>query len=132
MKRFALLSVVAMMVATAVFAPVAMAQELGEVDIQSVVPGPEGSLRVSGTIECAQGAGFDLYIDVRQKQGNKYRYASGYVPGPCQTDGPQPFTVTIFGESPFKKGTVLVSGSRQFCYFNCTYSQFGPETFEVR
>jgi hypothetical protein len=42
MKRFALLSAVAMMLASAVFAPVAMAQVPGEVDVTSATLGPGG------------------------------------------------------------------------------------------
>jgi hypothetical protein len=43
MKRLALLSVFSVVLASGVFAPVAMAQVPGEVDVQSVMLGPGGS-----------------------------------------------------------------------------------------
>jgi hypothetical protein len=133
MKRLALLSVVALMLASAVFAPVAMAQEPGEVDIQSVTLGPEGSLQVTGTIECVEGQYYNFYLEARQKQGNKYRLGSTSTDGVCQTTGPESFSLYVFGGTPFKKGTVVVSGQRYFCIPNlCSYRQFGPETFDVR
>ena len=127
MKRFALLSVAALMLASAVFAPVAMAQEPGDVDIQSVTLGTGSSLQVTGTIECLAGEYYSVNVDVRQKQGNKYRTGGTYTEGLCRTTGPESFTLYVFGESPFKKGTVVVSGSRYFL----GYRPFGPETFEV-
>jgi hypothetical protein len=62
MKRLALLSVVALMLASAVFAPVALAQEPGEVDIQTVTLGPGGSLHVTGTIVCEPGAEYAIFL----------------------------------------------------------------------
>ncbi len=128
MKRLALLSLAALMLAATVFAPAAMAQEPGDVDIQSVTMGPGGSLIVTGTIECLAGEYYSVTIDVRQKQGNKYRTGSNYTEGTCATTGPETFTLYVFGETPFKKGTVVVTGSRFFL----GYRLFGPETFEVR
>src|SRR5687767_1307767 len=96
MKRLALLSVVTMKLASAVFAPVAMAQEVGEVDVQSVRLGPGGSVIVTGTIECVEGYISDVNVTVRQRSGQDFNRVVVFdnPPRPCETTGPQAFTIT--------------------------------------
>ena len=110
-KKIALLSVVALMLVSAIFAPVAMAQATAEVNIQEVALGPAGSVIVSGTIQCEPGY-YYYYVDitVRQRSGNGYKTAQGQeYGGECETSGPVPFSMTLFGEKPFHRGPAAVS-----------------------
>jgi hypothetical protein len=139
MKRFALLSVVALMLASAVFAPVAMAQEPGDVDVQSVTLGPGGSLHVTGTIECIEGHQYDIFLEARQTKGNQpVKFGTGGTNQTlfCQTTGPESFTVDVFpaqGSKPFRKGEVVLSKFRFLCGPSvCVSGQNGFEVFEVR
>jgi hypothetical protein len=138
MKRLVLLSMVALMLASTVFAPVAVAQEPGDVDIQSVTLGPEGTAIVHGTIECTEGLQYVVTADLRQTTGNRpYNTGGGSYPDTgqfttCQTHGPEPFTITVIGQKPFKKGDVLVSYRAIFPtdeFGNCCI--FGPPTHET-
>ena len=137
MKRLALLSVFSLLLASAVFAPVAMAQEFGDVDIQSVTLGPGGSLHVEGTILCLQGHQYQIYLEARQTQGNQpVKSGSAYTDYLiCQYSGLTPFSVDVYpaqGMKPFRKGEVVLSGSRYFCgYLICNNKQIGPEVFVV-
>src|SRR5215211_2884218 len=100
MKRLALLSVFSMLLASAVFAPVAMAQEPGEVDVQSVKLGPAGSVIVTGTIECVAGYSAYATVEVRQRTNTNVNiYAQVSLPSliMCETDGPTAFTASGFG-----------------------------------
>jgi hypothetical protein len=117
MKRLALLSVFSMLLASAVFAPVAMAQEVapGEVDVQSVKLGPGGSVTVTGTIECVAGYYPSLNIEVRQKTSGNVNNIAGFGPSlnVCETDGPTAFTASGFGrvgetEKPFHRGPATI------------------------
>jgi hypothetical protein len=122
MKRLALLSVV-LMLASAVFAPVALAQEPGEVDVQSVTLGPGGSVTVTGTIQCVEGQQYFWNVDIRQRtSGNVFLLASGQNSGICQATELLPFTFTEFGrvtgdgpQKPFHKGQAVVSTFVDFC-----------------
>jgi hypothetical protein len=110
MKRLALLSVIVMMLAATVLAPVAMAQAAGEVDVQEVRLGPQGSVIVSGTIQCTEGRYYFVSVTVRQRsQGNTYNLANEQASGQCATTGPTAFTITMFGERPFHRGPAAVS-----------------------
>jgi hypothetical protein len=110
MKRIALLSVVALLLASTVFAPAALAQQPGEVTVQSVTLGPGGSVIVTGTIECVEGYFYLVDITVRQRtNGNLYNTANGQAQGQCTTTGPQAFTITAFGNRPFHRGPASVS-----------------------
>ena len=143
MKRLALLSVVALMFASAVFAPVAMAQTTpGEVDIQTVTLGPGGSLVVTGTIVCEPGADYGIFLEARQTQGNQpVKFGQGRTPvfGFIDCQGTevqlQSFTVNVLpgpGSRPFRKGEVTLSGVSDFCGPSfCGLVQIGPEVFEV-
>jgi len=98
------------MLASAVFAPVAMAQEPAEVDVQSVTLGPGGSVIVTGTIECIEGYNYNINLQVRQRtSGNVYNVADLFTSGRCETTGPQAFTVTAFAERPFHGGPATIS-----------------------
>jgi hypothetical protein len=117
MKRLALLSVVSLMLASAVFAPVAMAQELGAVDVKSVRLGPGGSVTVTATVECVAGYTVAPSVEVRQKtRDNTYNVAYlGAGVFLCEADGPTAFTVSGFGragelERPFHRGPATVQG----------------------
>ena len=115
MKRLALLSVVSLMLASAVFAPVAMAQEVGEVDVQSVTLGPGGSVTVTGTIECVEGYYYNATVLVRQRtSGNVINAVQVDAFGQCETTGPTAFTASGFGrtgdglERPFHRGPATI------------------------
>ena len=109
MKRFALLSVVSLMLASAVFAPVAMAQEeVGEVDVQSVSLGPGGSVIVTGTFQCFQDWNYSANINVRQRSGNGYNQVGFQIHGRCNGSEPIPFTVSGFSDKPFHGGKATV------------------------
>ena len=142
MKRVALLSVVALMFASAVFAPVAMAQTpgAGEVDIQTVTLGPGGSLEVTGTIVCEPGADYGIFLEARQTQGNQpVKFGEGQTDFFVDCQGTdvqlQSFTVHVLpapGSKPFRKGEVVLSGFSDFCGPSlCDVVQIGPEVFEV-
>jgi hypothetical protein len=140
MKRLALLSVVALMFASAVFAPVAMAQTPGEVDIQTVTLGPGGSLVVTGTIVCEPGADYGILLEARQTQGNQpVKFGEGRTDFFVDCQGTdvqlQSFTVNVLpgpGSRPFRKGEVVLSGFSDFCGPSfCDVVQIGPEVFEV-
>ena len=108
MKRLALLSVVSLMLASAVFAPVAMAQEPAEVDVQSVTLGPGGSVTVTGTIECIEGHTYQAAVFVRQRTGTGYNFVQVDGFGTCATTGPQAFTGTGFSDRPFHRGPAAI------------------------
>jgi hypothetical protein len=123
MKRLALLSVFSLMLASAVFAPVAMAQVPGEVDVQSVTLGPGGSVTVTGAIQCVEDQQYFWNVDVRQRtSGNVFLLASGQNSGICEDTGPLLFEFTEFGrvtgdgpQKPFHKGQAVVSTFGEIC-----------------
>jgi hypothetical protein len=122
MKRLALLSFAALMLAATVFAPVAMAQEPGDVELQSATLGTGGTVDVTGTIQCTEGWEYKIDVEAWQTTGNRpYNSGSDEYPedfsglGLCQTNGPETFTVNIVGSKPFKKGTVLVRERTFWC-----------------
>jgi hypothetical protein len=109
MKRFAFLSVFSLLLASAVFAPVAMAQEVGEVDVQSTRLGPGGSVTITGTIECVEGYFYQAGVMLRQRtSGNVYNTAQVDYYGTCETTGPQAFTATSFSDRPFHRGPATI------------------------
>jgi len=112
MKSLALLSVFSLMLVT-VFAPVALAQETGEIDVQSVTLGPGGSVTVTGTIQCpAEGYHYFGQVDVRQRTGgNVYNTLSLGFSGTCEAAGPTAFTVSGFSDKPFHRGPATVQAS---------------------
>jgi hypothetical protein len=125
------------MMASAVFAPVAMAQEPAEVDLQSVTLGPGGSVTVNGTIQCTEGWYWQVTLDVRQARGiaNPYVRGGGAASGWCQTTGPTAFTIVVFAESPFRRGEVTMMGDGTLFDTQTGanfWTQFGPEEFWLR
>jgi hypothetical protein len=140
MKRLALLSVFSLMLAATVFAPVAMAQEPGDIDIQSVTLGTGGTAVVTMTIECTQGMQYQVFGEVRQTTGNR-PYNTGFFGYPdtgqlalCQTTGTETFSTTVIGERPFRKGTVLVRMQAYVCDPTglCRYTPNVYEEFRIR
>jgi len=144
MKRIALLSVV-MMLASAVFAPVAMAQVPGEIDVQSVTLGPGGSVTVLATIQCVEGQLISTAdVTVRQRtSGNVFLIASGspVTQQICPTTGPLEFTFTAFGsvsgdgpQKPFHKGPAVVDTFGRICTpdFFCQPDQTSVEEVRIR
>ena len=133
MKRLALLSAVSLMLAaSAIFVPVAMAQQAGEVDVQSVTLGPGGSVTVEGTIECIEGYFYSADVDVRQRtSGNVYNVGDIFTNGTCAETGQQYFQATGFGRvgdnigKPFHRGPAVIQPRSTLCdpNFNCTYWQ---------
>jgi hypothetical protein len=141
MKRLALLSAVAMMLASAVFAPVAMAQEVGEVDVQSVRLGPAGSVTVTGTIECLAGHHYFVDVSVIQRtSGNRLNNGVASADGECgETTGPIAFTATGFGRvgevlTPFRRGPAAIQPQSGLCdpSFNCPQWHGELESVNIR
>jgi hypothetical protein len=140
MKRLALLSFAAMMLAATAFAPVAMA-ETGDVVIQSVTKGIGGTAVVTGTIDCYQGYPIQVYAEVLQTTGNKpYNFGNGTYPPDgsgaaiCPTSGQNTFTITVLGAKPFKNGAVMVREWHYYCdpFTGCQYSPFSAyEEFRI-
>jgi hypothetical protein len=131
MKRLALLSFAALMLAATVFAPVAMAQEPGDVELQSATLGTGGTVVITGTIQCTEGWLYSIYVEARQTTGNRpYNSGSWFYPdngsGTCQTSGPETFTVNIVGSKPFKKGTVLVREQTNWCTPDASFCETRP------
>jgi hypothetical protein len=139
MKGLALLSLAALMLAATVFAPVAMAQAPGEIDVQSVTLGPGGSVTVTGAIECVEGYYYQKLVDVTQLTGRIYNYTSVAVDGgratTCETTGPKAFTATAFSQKPFHKGEVTIS-QRGYWYppdlSSSEYSEGPSEVIRIR
>jgi hypothetical protein len=136
MKRLALLAVGALMLATTVFAPAAAAQQPGEVTVQSVKLGPAGSLTVTGTVQCLEGYYYSpLQVTVKQRtSGSLYNTASGQVYDQCTTNGPETFTISMFGERPFHRGPAAVVTFTSFCdpSFSCTNVEGPIEGVTIR
>jgi hypothetical protein len=144
MKRLVLLSVVALMLAPAVFAPVALAQVPGEVDVQSLELGPGGSVRVTATVQCVEGSRYDASVIVRQRSsGNILIGAQGSTSGICPTTGPVTFTFTQFGQTggdrpetkPFHRGPATVQTFGRICApegFPCEPDQRSIEEARIR
>jgi hypothetical protein len=147
MKRLALLSAVTMMLASAVFAPVAMAQEPGEVDVTSVTLGPGGSVTVTAEIQCVEGQVSNFAnVTVRQRtSGNVFLIAGGGTDPQqlmCPTTGPLEFTFTAFGsvsgdgpQKPFHKGQAVVQTFGWLCPTDgspCGPQQNGFEEVRIR
>jgi hypothetical protein len=115
MRRLALLSVV-LMLASAVFAPVALAQEPGAIDVQSVELGPGGSVTVTGTIECVEGHFWNATVTVRQRtSGNVFNQVSPQTSGQCTATETITFTATDFSNRPFHRGPATVQPFNFFC-----------------
>jgi hypothetical protein len=159
-KKLLVVSVAALMLASSVFAPVAMAQEPGDVDIQSVtVDG--GRWTVNGTIQCTQGDEYDLlfelFVDFDVVKLNKFlekdfeRYQKRLdkiiesEPGfsvvrvvvldvPCETTGPQSFTLGPFSLGPTKNSKVWVAAVGQVCSspFSCNQGEALVERVKLR
>jgi hypothetical protein len=134
MKRLALLLIVALGSAATVFAPVAMAQAPGEIDIQSVTLEQGGWVTVTGTVECVEGHYYQGGVVVRQRStGNVYNETQMDISrSTCETTGPQAFTATQYESSrkAFHRGPSAVLVSIYLCppdhpgpYFHCENTQ---------
>jgi hypothetical protein len=136
MKRLALLSVFSLMLASAVFAPVALAQEVGEVDVQSVRLGPGGSVIATGTFQCFQDWQYYGNVTVRQKtSGNVYNTASFNFSGTCNGSELIPFTLSGFSDKPFHGGKAAVQANSSLYepVSGTSFSWSGaPEAFRLR
>ena len=118
MKRLALLLIVALGSAATVFAPVAMAQAPGEIDVQSVTLEQGGWVTVTGTVECVEGYYYQGGASVRQRSThNLYNETQMNFSGTCETTGSQAFTATQYESSkrPFHRGPSAVTGSIYLC-----------------
>ena len=130
-KKLVLLSVAALMVASSVFAPVAMAKEPDLFTIQPVTYQPESefNLPVTVTIQCTEGsrvwAGAAAY-EADHKKGPIVQLASSGVPFTCETTGPESFTVLLgLGQPPLtKKSKVWVGAGGAVC-------DIGPDGVET-
>jgi hypothetical protein len=56
---------------------------------------------------------------------SRYNAGSDFDFGTCPSSGEATFTTTVFGERPFKKGTVVVRATGSVCdeEFNCETDQ---------
>jgi hypothetical protein len=157
-KKLVVLSVAALMLAFCVFARVAIAQEPGDVDIQSVTF--DGRWTVNGTIQCTQGDYYDLivgvFVDTDVAKLNKFlekdfeRYLkrldkiieSGPISAvqgifrfvPYETTGPQSFTIELGDHPPTKNSKVWVSAVGQVCSspFSCNQGEGLIERVKLR
>jgi hypothetical protein len=134
------------MLVSAVFAPVAMAQVPGEVDVTSVTLGPGGSVTVTATIQCVEGQIADFAtVTVRQRtSGNVFLIASGGTDPQsqiCPDNEPLEFTFTSFGrvgsegpEKPFHKGRAVVETFGRICTPDgfCQPNQTSVEEVRIR
>ena len=110
MKTIALLlSVVALLVVSAVFAPDAMAQTPGYVTIQGLTLGEGGSVIASGTVQCGVDGTFNVSVTVLQRYFDQMpNEAQGQTTVSCTaTRGLEFFEVTMFGERPFERNSPL-------------------------
>jgi hypothetical protein len=126
-KKIVLLSVVALMLAYTVFAPVAQAQELGEINIQSVTLDPLGNVDIVGTIQCKEGYSYAIGVGVVQGEKTPKHFLIEFVKtkkfhqrvstvffGDCETTGAQSFAFKL-GFLPWEEGKVWVGTQSQVC-----------------
>ena len=110
MKTIALvLSVVALLGVSAVYAPDAMAQTPGDVTIQGLTLGEGGSVIASGTVQCGVDGTFTVSVTVLQRYfGQMPNEAQGQTTVSCTaTRGLEFFEITMFGARPFERGLPL-------------------------
>ena len=110
MKTIALLlSVVALLLVSAVYAPDAMAQTPGYVTIQGLTLGEGGSVIASGTIQCGVDGTFAVSVLVNQRYFDQMpNEAQGQTTVSCTaTRGLEYFEITMFGARPFERGLPL-------------------------
>jgi hypothetical protein len=118
MKKITLVSVAALLLAATVFAPVAQAQQLG--NVESVTLGTGGSVTITGTVQCVEGGASSLEVTVRQSRGYKPYNTAGYFEFiNCESPGPISFTsgplFSEFPARPFKKGKAIVDARFVVC-----------------
>jgi hypothetical protein len=123
MKRFALVSVAALMLAATLYAP--RAQALVD-PVESVTLGPGGVLIVTGTVHCPEVGelpGVALQLEVIQPKGNQPANSTNlFRSGPCDFWEPRSYEFHLFASKPFKKGrATLITG-----YAECSHILFGP------
>jgi hypothetical protein len=118
-----------------------MAQETGEVDVQSVTLGPVGTVTVTGTIQCVAGFNYSVDVDVIQRtSGNRINFGDAFTNGTCgETTGPLEFTATGFGRvgeirTPFRRGPAAIQPRSNLCdpFFNCKSWQGELESVHIR
>jgi hypothetical protein len=114
-KKLVLLSVAALVLASSVFAPGAIAQEpaAGEINVQSVTLDQFGNADIVGTLQCKEG--YSYTIGAVALQGEKpekllrskklWQIVSTAITGVCETTGPQPFAFKL---GAFEEGKVWV------------------------
>jgi hypothetical protein len=119
-KKLVLLSVAALMLASSVFAPVAQAQEPGDVDILSWTLPPNDLWTVSGTIQCTEGAPYSLdvfgILNVNPHRGKfKKHQPISFTEvreyGDCAITGPQSFTVFLLPRTVTEKDKVWLEAA---------------------
>jgi hypothetical protein len=133
MKRLALLSMVSLMLASAVFAPGAITQEPGEVDVQEVNLGPGGSVAAAGTFECVEGYFYGVDVEVRQTtSGNVYNLVQVFTIGTCEKTEQIAFTTDQSTEivAPFHKGPATIRPILTLCPPD-GFCEFRPAAIEA-
>jgi hypothetical protein len=118
MKKITLVSVAALLLAATVFAPVAQAQQLG--NVESVTLGTGGSVTITGTVQCTEGGISFVDVTLLQSRGYKqYNRAFYFEVISCESTGPIFFTsgplFSEFPSRPFRKGKAVVDARFDVC-----------------
>jgi hypothetical protein len=103
------LSAVALLLVSAVFAPDATAQTPGYVTIQGLTLGEGGSVIASGTVQCGVDGTFTVSVMVNQRYFDQMpNEAQGQTSVSCTSSrGLEYFEITMFGARPFERGLPL-------------------------
>jgi hypothetical protein len=149
-KKLVLLSVAALMLASSVFAPVAMAREPGEVTIESVTyrPDSEVNFLVTATIQCTEGTsiyslGVGLLESAKKPKLDRFDPTRLVVVGDiglCETTGPQSFTAEVGLHPPTpttEKGKIWAFALGRVCDFSqpqntCTAEDLASKQVKIR
>jgi hypothetical protein len=147
-KKLALLSVAALMLASSVFAPVARAQAPGDVDILSWTLPPDDWWTVTGTIQCTEGGSYDLAAafflnikpDKKKLKSPKKRHTGVTIRedfGDCEITGPQSFTLLLIPLPLTEKDKLWVAAAGRVCDFSqgeftCNEGELVSERVKLR
>ena len=142
MKKLALLSVTALLLASSVFAPAAQAQGPGDIDIQSVTLEPNGPWTITGTIQCTEGGSYSLQAGIVVGFNPEKKHLKNKKPisltatedfGDCVTTGPQSFTTFLVPIPVTEKDKLWVAAQGRVCglspegEFTCNTGEFISE-----
>lgn len=119
MKRAATSVAILATILSLAAAPGAVATHAAEVNADSALLGPGGSVIVSGTVACVEGYRYIVSTTIRQRAGQQYNTAMDSFfgqQGTCAATGPQRYSSgPMFGQGPFHPGPATVSSSATVC-----------------